>query len=418
MASLLLTLLALALLRPALSQAGAADLGVAVAEVQLDWFLLPLLPLIDLWPLWQVWMLVAGVTGLLIVLPWLPPKFGRGPRGAYQLTIHPTTTPMVLRSGETLLEAGLRHGLALPYECRNGACGVCMCTVLHGSVDHGIYQRSALPDALRAQGRALMCCATPLSDLDIEVEPGDARPRPPVGEHRARVARIEPLSADVVRLTLVPVDGAPVTFVAGQYVNILLDDGQRRAFSFANPPQTPDHIELHVRRVPGGRFTGHVFTQMKVGDTLRFEGPLGDFRLRDSDAPILFVAGATGFAPIKSIVEDAFARAVTRPMWLYWGVRRRADLYAAALAEQWQREHANFHFVPVLSDPDPTDAWSGRTGLVHQAMLADFADLREHEVYVCGSVKMVEAAVPAFLAQGLGEGFCFSDAFVPAAPPR
>ncbi|HNJ83531.1 MAG TPA: FAD-binding oxidoreductase, partial [Piscinibacter sp.] len=176
------------------------------------------------------------------------------------------------------------------------------------------------------------------------------------------------------------------------------------------------HIELHVRRIPGGRFTGQVFTQMKVGDTLRFEGPLGDFTLREGEAPILFVAGATGFAPIKSIVEDAFARGITRPMRLYWGVRKRADLYALDLAEQWQREHANFRVVPVLSEPDPDGAWSGRTGLVHEAMLADFPDLSGHEVYVCGSVKMVEAAVPAFLAQGLGEGFCFSDAFVPSAP--
>ena len=415
MASLLLTLLALALVRPALSQGGAADLGTAMGSLRFDWFLLALFPLIDLWPLGQVWALVAAGTALLAALPWLPPRFGRGRRGEYQLTIHPSTKPLLLRSGETLLEAGLRQGLALPCECRNGACGVCLCTVLHGSVDHGLYQRSALPDALRAQGKALMCCATALSDLDIEVEPAGAQARLPAGEHVARVTRIDPLADDVARLTLALPDGAAIPFKAGQYINILLDDGQRRAFSFANPPQVHDRIELHVRRIPGGRFTGHVFTQMKVGDTLRFEGPLGDFSLRESRAPILFVAGATGFAPVKSIVEDAFARGVTRPMWLYWGVRRRADLYALALAEQWQREHTQFHFVPVLSEPDPADAWTGRTGLVHQAMLADFVDLREHQVYVCGSVKMVEAAVPAFLAQGLGEGFCFSDAFVPTS---
>ncbi|HRP28605.1 MAG TPA: FAD-binding oxidoreductase, partial [Burkholderiaceae bacterium] len=177
-------------------------------------------------------------------------------------------------------------------------------------------------------------------------------------------------------------------------------------------------IELHVRRIPGGRFTGAVFTSMKVGDTLRIEGPLGHFTLSDSAHPILFVAGATGFAPIKSIVEDAFARGLTRPMWLYWGVRKQDDLYAIALAEQWQRENPCFRFVPVLSEPDPQGHWSGRTGLVHEAMLADFPDLRQHEVYVCGSVKMVEAAVPAFIEQGLGEGFCFTDAFVPSAVTR
>ena len=413
MLSLGLTLLALALLRPVLSQGGAANLAVAITELNLDWFYLALFPLFDLWPLGRVWALMAAGTLLLALLPWLPPRFRRGGAGEYQMTLHPATQPVAIRAGETLLEAGLRQGLALPYECRNGGCGVCLCTVLHGTVDHGAYQRSALPDALRAQGKALMCCATPLSDVDIEVEHADARA--PLAVHEARVLRLDRFSDDVARLILALPDGQDLPFRAGQYINILLDDGQRRAFSFANPPQVRGHIELHVRRIPGGRFTGHVFTQMKVGDTLRFEGPLGDFTLRDSDAPILFVAGATGFAPIKSIVEDAFARGVMRPMWLYWGVRHRADLYALALAEQWQREHANFRVVPVLSEPDPAEGWSGRTGLVHEAMLADFPDLQGHEVYVCGSVKMVEAAVPAFLAQGLGEGFCFSDAFVPSA---
>jgi len=164
-----------------------------------------------------------------------------------------------------------------------------------------------------------------------------------------------------------------------------------------------------------------VIMQMKVGDSVRFEGPLGDFTLSESAHPILFVAGATGFAPIKSTVEDAFARGLPRPMWLYWGVRQRSELYALELAEQWQHEHANFHVVPVLSQPGPRDGWTGREGLVHEAMLADFADLRDYEVYVCGSLMMVEAAVPAFIVKGLAENLCFSDAFVstlkPAAAP-
>jgi CDP-4-dehydro-6-deoxyglucose reductase, E3 len=415
MFSLGLTLLALALLRPVLSQGGAANLAVATTELNLDWFYLALFPLFDLWPPGRVWALVTAGTLLLALLPWLPPKFRRGRAGEFQLTLHPSTEPVAVRSGETILEAGLRQGLALPYECRNGGCGVCLCTVLHGTVDHGAYQPGVLTEAMRAQGKALMCCATPLSDLDIELEHAGAQGRVPAGEHVARVTNLEPLASDVLRLTLQLPQGTTLPFRAGQYINILLDDGQRRAFSFANAPQVRDHIELHVRRIPGGRFTGQVFTQMKVGDTLRFEGPLGDFSLRESDSPILFVAGATGFAPIKSIVEDAFARGVTRPMWLYWGVRKRADLYALALAEQWQREHGNFRVVPVLSDPDPAAPGVGRTGLVHEAMLADFPDLQGHEVYVCGSVKMVEAAVPAFMAQGLGEGFCFTDAFLPAA---
>jgi NAD(P)H-flavin reductase len=225
---------------------------------------------------------------------------------------------------------------------------------------------------------------------------------------------MERLSEDVMQLMVTLPDGQRIGFRAGQYLNVVLDDGQRRAFSFANPPHDNALIELHVRLIPGGRFTTHVFTDMLVGDTLRIEGPLGRFTLTDSERPILFVAGATGFAPVKSIVEDAFHRGLQRPMWLYWGVRQRKDLYQLELAERWQREQTHFTFVPVLSDGTPGDGWAGRRGLVHEAMLADFADLSGYEVYACGSVKMVETAMPAFLAQGLGEAFCFSDAFTPA----
>jgi CDP-4-dehydro-6-deoxyglucose reductase, E3 len=418
MVSLALTLLALSLLRPALSQGGAADLGLAAGTLALDWYYLALLPLLYLWPLPQVWLLVGAGTALLVALPWLPPHFGRGPARVHRVAVHPGPHQLTVREGETILEAGLREGLAFPYECRNGGCGVCVCTVLQGGVDPGPYQPNALTEAMRARGQALMCCAKPLGDLAIELDAAlgsdAAAARRSVAEHVARVDAIEHLSDDVVQLRLSLPDARTFEFKAGQYINILLDDGQRRAFSFANAPQHNDHIDLQVRRVPGGRFTGHVFTQMQVGNTLRFEGPLGDFSLRESEHPILFIAGATGFAPIKSIVEDAFARGLARPMWLYWGVRERTDLYALELAQAWQHDHANFHFVPVLSHAG--DDWAGRAGLVHEAMLKDFPDLQGFEVYVCGSVKMVDAAVPAFIAHGLDEGLCFTDAFLPSAP--
>ncbi len=414
--SLAATLLVLSAAAPVLSQGGAADMGRAASTLAFDWFYLALLPLITAWPLWQVWALLGAGTLLLAALPWLPPQRGR--EGEFAVEVHASgtsgVTPLAVRSGETILEAGLREGLALAYECRNGGCGLCKCTVLQGQVDLGPYQRSALSDTERARGEVLMCCATPTSDLAIEVELTAAAPQ--LKQRSARVDRIERLAPEMIRLVLTLPAGERIAYRAGQYINVILDDGQRRAFSFANAPHAGQReIELHVRLIPGGRFTTHVFEQMKVGDTLAFEGPLGDFWLRDSERPILFVAGATGFAPVKSILEEAFRRGVKRPMWLYWGVRRRADLYLLELAEQWQREHANFHVVPVLSHAAAEDAWTGRTGLVHEAMLADFADLSGHEVYVCGSVKMVEAAVPAFIAQGLSEETCFSDAFVPSA---
>lgn len=334
------------------------------------------------------------------------------------MRVRPGDEPVAVRAGETLLEAGLRAGIALPFECRNGGCGVCRCTVVQGSVGHGAYQPGTLTEAMRSRGEALLCCATPLSNVEIAFDPAARAARAPVPRYAGRVDSIEHLSADVARLVVSLPEGRRIDFVAGQYINILLPEGERRAFSFANPPHANERIELHVRLVPGGRFTTHVFTAMQAGDPLEFEGPLGTFTLHEGERPILFVAGATGFAPIKSIVEDAFHRGIRRPIALYWGVKHRSDLYLLELAERWQREHANFTLVPVLSEPRAEDAWTGRTGMVHTAMLADYPDLTGYEVYVCGSVSMVHAAIPDFLTQGLGGDACFSDAFAPAASPR
>lgn len=416
---LLLTMLVLSLVLPVHSQGGISNLAQAVTSVELDWFYLAIFPLLTEWPLGRVWALVVGGSLVLALLPWWPPRFRRGAHTSHQVVVRGVdgaSAEFSVREDETILDAGLREGLALPYECRNGGCGLCLCSVEHGNIDHRPYQRSALPDAQKAQGKALMCCAVPRGDVVIDVEDFTGAAAQAAEVHTATVAQLERLADDVMRVLLQLPEGKTLDFAAGQYIDILLDDGQRRAFSFANRPHASSQIELHIRLVPGGRFTTHVFEAMRVGDVLRFEGPRGSFTLRESTHPILFVAGATGFAPIKSIVEDAFERGVQRPMRLYWGVRQRKDLYLLALCEQWERDHANFTVVPVVSEPAEGDGWTGRTGLVHEAMLADFPDLSGNEVYLCGSVKMVETAVPAFIAQGLGEDACFSDAFVMAAP--
>ncbi|HWT16240.1 MAG TPA: 2Fe-2S iron-sulfur cluster-binding protein [Patescibacteria group bacterium] len=417
--SLLATLAAMAILLPVMSQGGMADLMRAVDVVHMDWFFLPVLPLIARTSPETAWWVVGLGTALLLALPWLRRAGKASAQQEFQLAFHPGVVHVSARPGETLLDAGLRAGLALPYDCRNGGCGVCECSVLNGRVDHGAYQPAVLTDAMRAAGKALMCVATPLEDVELEVavDSLQAGAGAAADVHVARVERMERLGDDVIRMHLLLPGGERLPFAAGQYINILLEDGQKRAFSFANPPHDNAMIELHVRRVPGGRFTTRVFETMQVGDEIRFEGPVGRFTLHASQRPIVFIAGATGFAPIKSIVEDALHRRVQRPMWLYWGVRRKQDLYLLALAEAWAREHAHFQFVPVLSEPDLSDAWTGRTGFVHEALLADFPDLRGHEVYVCGSVRMVENAVPAMLAQGLDENACFSDAFVPGFRP-
>ncbi|MCB1625760.1 MAG: cytochrome b N-terminal domain-containing protein, partial [Pseudomonadales bacterium] len=306
--SVAVMLVLLALVQPVLSQGGPAQLAVAPTGLSLDWFLLALYPLVYAWQTVAVWALVLGLSMLLTIAPWLPPR-RRGDIAGHQLTMHPGAVAVAARSGETLLEAGLRAELALPYECRAGGCGVCVCTVLNGRVDHGNYQPAVLTDAMRAAGQTLMCCATALEDVELEVDVAALKGSDATATQRYRgiVERVERLAEDVLRLSIVLDAGERLDFVAGQYINILLDDGATRAYSFANPPHENAAIELHVRRVPDGRFTTYAFEKLRAGDTIEFSGPFGRFTLRDSARPILFVAGATGFAPIKSIVEDAFA---------------------------------------------------------------------------------------------------------------
>ncbi|MBS0300779.1 MAG: cytochrome b N-terminal domain-containing protein, partial [Proteobacteria bacterium] len=332
-------LLVLALVLPVVSQGGPAHMAVVPSQLKLDWLLLGLYPLVHAWgPAWT-WALVLAVSGLLFVQPWLVWRRSGAAARTLNITVHPDARHVPVRRGETILEAGLRAELPLQYDCRAGGCGLCVCTVLNGKFDHGPYQPATLTEAMRERGQALMCCAVPLEDLEIEVETLEPLIKQ---EFSATVVSMERLAPEVMRLLLQPPADLKLDFIAGQYLNVILEDGERRAFSFANPPMQRPLIDLHVRRIPGGRFTGHVFDGMQVGDTLRLEGPLGRFTLREGERPIVFLAGATGFAPVKSIIEDAFARGITRPMRLYWGVRQVSDLYMRDLAETWQREHANF----------------------------------------------------------------------------
>jgi CDP-4-dehydro-6-deoxyglucose reductase, E3 len=327
------------------------------------------------------------------------------------MLVRPDNRIFAVREGETLLDAGLREGIALPFECRNGGCGQCKATLASGSVRHGAYQEGVLTAEERSAGKVLTCTCTPASEIELEYVPAKAPTHFAVRTRSATVESLERLAPDVMRVML-KLDDGPIEFYAGQYLNVLLEDGAKRSFSFATAPQVHERIELHIRRIAGGRFTTQVFEKMQPGDRLRFEGPLGSFFLRENtDKPMVFVAGSTGFAPVKSMLEYAFSRGMKRPLFLYWGVKRPADLYLAALPEQWAREHPGFKFVPVISDPEPQDRWQGRTGLVHEAILADFPSLAGYQVYACGSAGMVEAAHPAFRARGLDQDDCFSDVF-------
>jgi CDP-4-dehydro-6-deoxyglucose reductase len=206
-------------------------------------------------------------------------------------------------------------------------------------------------------------------------------------------------------------------YLAGQYIDFQLKGGKSRSYSLANPPHDDALLELHIRHVPGGLFSDQVFSTLKERDILRLKGPLGSFFIRDdSDKPIIFIAGGTGFAPIKGMLEHAFSEHTDRELVLYWGVRSLKDLYMAELPQQWLAEHPNFSFIPVLSRPEPGDRWQGRIGFVHEAVLADFADLSGYQVYACGAPVMVDSARDSFVkTRKLPEDEFFADAFVYAA---
>lgn len=331
----------------------------------------------------------------------------------FQISVQPSGHVFTAEADESILDAALRQGFTLPYGCRDGACGSCRGKVLSGTVDHGRAQKTSLSEAERQAGGALFCCASARSDLVIESRELRSGQELPAKTLPARVHKLTRVASDVMIVELKLPPNQRLQFFAGQYIEILLKEGRRRAFSLANAPHDDSCLQLHIRQVPGGFFTGQVFSSLQERDLLRFNGPHGGFYLReDSNKPMLLVAGGTGFAPIKAIVEHALAEGSNRPMTIYWGGRRRDDLYLQSLAEQWAREHAHIAFVPVLSDPPEGDDWQGRRGFVHAAAMADFPDLSGHQVYVCGSPAMVLAARRDFVGQcQLPEGEFFADSF-------
>ncbi len=316
---------------------------------------------------------------------------------------------------QTILAAARAAGYELPYSCRNGVCGSCKGSVNSGSVD--------LPESLagitqqeRAAGCTLFCLARPTSDVEIgarSITKFDPNAHKTVD---AKVYRVTRVTDDISLLQLRFPIGTKVRFKAGQYLQVILGDGSRRSFSMANPPQQSDGVQLHVRHVPNGRFSVYLEAAAQAGDIVRVELAFGDFHLREeSGKPIVFVASGTGFAPIKSILEDAFRRKLTsRPMTLYWGGRRSRDLYLADQAAKWAQQYPNFKFVPVLSEPE--DGWSGRTGFVHRAVMEDLPSLAAHEVYACGVPAMINAARRDFVDEcALPRDAFFCDAFVTTA---
>lgn len=340
---------------------------------------------------------------------------------SYQVTLKTSGKQIRVGQDETILDAALQQGITLPYGCKNGACGSCKGKVIEGVVEHGQHSDAALSKADETAGAILFCCAYPQSDLLIEAREVQGAGDIAIRKVPCRVNTITKPSTDVAILKLQLPATERFQFLAGQYIEFLLKDGQRRAYSIANAPDQEGPLELHIRHLPGGLFTDFVFglkePALKEKDILRFEGPLGSFFLReDSQKPIIFVAAGTGFAPIKSIIEQMQHKKIDQPVHLYWGGRRPGDLYLHQLCQTWAKDNSNLLYTPVISDALPEDQWEGRTGFVHQAVMSDYPNMKEHQVYACGAPVMVNAARQDFSLQcHLPEEEFFADSFTSAA---
>ena len=335
----------------------------------------------------------------------------------FQITVQPSGHQFSCEADETVLSAAIRAGVGLPYSCKSGACSSCKGKIVSGNVQHKPYQARSLTDDEAAAGYSLLCCAVPQGDLVVQAREVAGSSDYPIKKMPSRVTTIEKVAPDVVVLTLQLPASERLHYRAGQYIEIMLRDNKRRSYSMASAPVDGGPVSLHIRHMPGGLFTDQVFGSMKERDILRFEGPMGTFFLReDSDKPVVLLASGTGFAPLKAIVEHMINEQSPRPITLYWGARRPHDLYMDALCRQWAADLPQFTYVPVVSEALPEDAWEGRTGFVHQAVMADLPDMAAYQVYACGAPIVVESANRDFvqLCQLPADEF-YADAFTTEA---
>ena len=337
---------------------------------------------------------------------------------SYQVTIEPTGEQIEVEEGQTILQAALRQGVWLPFACGHGTCATCKVQVLEGEADLGAASSFALMDMERDEGKVLACCAIPQSDMVIEADI-DADPDflgHPVEDYRAVVSALVDLSPTIkgVHLKL----DRPMAFQAGQYINLQLPGIEgTRAFSLANPPSRADEVELHIRRVDGGLATGKIHDDLKVGDTVDLSGPYGQFFVRTSQSgDLIFIAGGSGLSSPQSMILDLLEAGDSRQIVLFQGARNRAELYNRELFEALAREHANFTYVPALSQADEDSDWTGFKGYVHDAAKQHFdGRFNNRKAYLCGPPVMIDSAITCLMQGRLFERDIFMERFYSAA---
>ena len=331
---------------------------------------------------------------------------------SHHIRIETTGQTFVINPGETIIQGAQRQGISLPYGCQNGQCGSCIGTLVEGKVTYPDGEPEALAASSGDRHTAVFCQAVPESDLTIRIRIAESIDAPPVAEIPCRAQNLERLSHDVMRVLLKIPESESFIFLAGQYIEFILKDGRHRAFSIANAPHNNEFLELHIRYISGGSFTGHVFDDMRDKEMLRMQGPLGSFYLREnSDRPIIMMGGGTGFAPLKGMLEHMFHAGITRPVHLFWGARSKQDLYLHDLPLKWQEEHDHFKYTPVLSHPFPEDQWTAEASLVTDAVVATYSDLSSYDIYMSGAPAMIDAATPLFVNHQADLNSMYSDAF-------
>jgi CDP-4-dehydro-6-deoxyglucose reductase/ferredoxin-NAD(P)+ reductase (naphthalene dioxygenase ferredoxin-specific) len=306
----------------------------------------------------------------------------------HRITIAGLDATIEAEPGETILDAALRGGVALPFGCQSGNCGACKVALLSGGIALHPYSDFALEEGERLQGLVLGCRAVPMGDCDVALLEAADWEVHPQRDMKCRVVSVDDATHDIRRVRMEVLDGGPLVFSAGQYAI----------------------LEFHVRLVPGGAVTPFVRERLKPGDELRVRGPMGTASWRQRHGgPILAVAGGSGLAPIKSIVEAALASGARQPIRLYAGARAERDLYLLDHLAALAARHPNLEVVPVLSEPlGPT---TRRTGFLHEALRADIAGLDGWKAYLAGPPAMVEACVDVLAELGLPRADCHADAF-------
>ncbi|CNK46597.1 CDP-6-deoxy-delta-3%2C4-glucoseen reductase [Yersinia enterocolitica] len=324
----------------------------------------------------------------------------------FNIKLQPSGIIFDAEESMTILDSALENNINIEYSCKDGTCGSCKARLISGEVEQD--NNTSLTNEDISNGFILTCCSKPKSDMEINVKYYPELSHITKKTYPCKLDNIEFISNDIAILTLRLPPASKIEYFSGQFIDLIIN-GQRRSYSIANAPDKK--IELHIRKVPNGLFSEIIFNELKLQQLLRIEGPQGTFFVRDNSRPLIFLAGGTGFAPVKAMVEELISKNDKRPIHIYWGMPE-SKLFYSDIAQKWAAEYPHIQYVPVVSGEDRS--WHGQTGFVHKAVINDFPELSHYSIYACGSLAMISAAQQELIQYGLAEDQFFSDAFVPS----